>query len=82
MPGNATFPGILFSGGGGGRSALVGYLTLDDEAIAAARDVLQQLRTAGVNLATVTDQLEREGVEGFCDPYRQLLACIDERAGC
>ena len=55
-------------------------ITLDDAAITSGREVLDQLRTAGVNLTAVTRQLEREGVEGFCDSYNQLLACINERA--
>ena len=35
---------------------------------------------AGVDLARITDELEREGVQSFCDAYAQLLACIQERA--
>jgi len=31
---------------------------------------------AGLGLAAITVQLEREGVRSFCDSYRQLLGCI------
>jgi flavin-dependent dehydrogenase len=35
--------------------------------------------TAGVDLATITSELEREGVEAFNTDYRKLLAAIGER---
>jgi transaldolase len=44
-----------------------------------AADLLDQLRGAGVELDEVTDELEREGVESFCDSYAELLACIERR---
>jgi transaldolase len=44
-----------------------------------AADVLDRLRGAGVDLDQITEELEREGVESFCNSYAELLACIDER---
>jgi len=44
-----------------------------DESTAAAEEVLRDAEREGVDLAAVTAQLEREGVESFCDSYRQLL---------
>jgi transaldolase len=41
---------------------------------------LSQLRDAGIDLVRITAELEREGVESFCDSYAQLLACIEKRA--
>jgi transaldolase len=34
---------------------------------------------AGIDLAAVTAELEREGVRSFCDSYRDLLACIESK---
>jgi transaldolase len=45
-----------------------------------AIDVIDQLRGAGIDLGPITEELEREGVESFCDSYTELLACIAERA--
>jgi transaldolase len=42
----------------------------------AARQTLADARTAGIDLDVVTAELEREGVEAFCNAYRQLLDCI------
>ena len=36
---------------------------------------------AAVDLAAITSELEREGVEAFCASYGELLAAIAERAG-
>jgi hypothetical protein len=30
--------------------------------------------------ATITEELEGEGVKSFCDSYAQLLACVEDRA--
>lgn len=54
-------------------------VTLDDSATTAARATLYSLDRYGVDLAVITAQLEREGVASFCESYRQLLACIEER---
>ena len=44
-----------------------------------ATDLLDRLRGAGVDLDQITEELEREGVESFCDSYAELLACIEQR---
>ncbi len=36
---------------------------------------------AGIDLDAVTAELEREGVQSFCDSYRQLLDCIESKLG-
>jgi transaldolase len=45
-----------------------------------AHAVLSRAADAGVDLRAITGELEREGVQSFCASYRELLACIDERA--
>jgi transaldolase len=54
--------------------------TLTADPAAAAR-VLADAHSAGVDLPGITDQLEREGVQSFCDSYNQLLDCIDTKLG-
>jgi transaldolase len=54
--------------------------TLDADPLAAQRTLADAAR-AGVDLGTVTAELEREGVRSFCDSYRQLLDCIESKAG-
>ena len=44
---------------------------------ATATETLRRAEDAGVDLAAVTAELEREGVRSFCDSYRDLLACIE-----
>ena len=34
-----------------------------------------------MNLAIVTADLEREGVESFCDSYDQLPDCLEKKRG-
>ena len=46
----------------------------------AAGATLRRAHDAGVELAQVTTELEREGVRSFCDSYRELLHCIDVKA--
>ncbi len=46
-----------------------------------ARRTLADARAAGIDLAVVTAELEREGVRSFCDSYRQLLECIEKKRG-
>jgi transaldolase len=41
-----------------------------------AEKTLAAAADAGIDLAAVTAELEREGVESFCDSYHQLLACV------
>jgi transaldolase len=54
--------------------------TLDAESDVAER-TLSSAAAAGVDLARITAELEREGVRSFCDSYHQLLDCIDSRLG-
>jgi transaldolase len=42
-----------------------------------AERTLEDAGAAGIDLATVTAELEREGVQSFCDSHHQLLDCID-----
>ena len=44
-----------------------------------AERILAAAAAAGLDLAAVTAQLEREGVSSFCDSYHQLLACIEHK---
>jgi transaldolase len=46
-----------------------------------AERILADARAAGVDLAAVTAELEREGVRSFCDSYHQLLERIDSKLG-
>jgi hypothetical protein len=41
--------------------------------------MLADAATAGIDLQAVTAELEREGVQSFCDSYHQLLDCIDTK---
>jgi transaldolase len=54
--------------------------TLDADPDGAER-TLAEARAAGIDLAAVTAELEREGVRSFCDSYRQLLECIESKLG-
>jgi transaldolase len=54
--------------------------TLDADP-AAAEESLAQAAQAGIDLASVTAELEREGVQSFCDSYRELLDCIEGKLG-
>jgi transaldolase len=42
----------------------------------AAETVLRRAHEAGIDLAAITTDLEREGVQSFCDSYQELLDCI------
>jgi transaldolase len=50
-----------------------------DPSSTAAEDTLRRAADAGIELAAVTTELEREGVRSFCDSYRDLLACIESK---
>jgi transaldolase len=50
-----------------------------DAAPADTERALTDLATAGVDLAAITDELEREGVASFCASYRELLECIERK---
>jgi transaldolase len=54
--------------------------TLDADPEAAER-TLSEAQRAGVDLAAITAELEREGVAAFCDSYHELLDCIEGRLG-
>ncbi len=53
-----------------------GAIDLDD---GSAERVLREAAAAGVDLPAITRQLEREGVQAFCDSYAEVLACIDAK---
>jgi len=54
--------------------------TLDSDPPGSAQ-TLADAAAAGVDLPAITAELEREGVQSFCDSYRQLLDCIDSKLG-
>jgi transaldolase len=43
------------------------------DSTAAAQDILRDTDAAGIDLAAITAQLEREGVQSFCASYHELL---------
>jgi transaldolase len=47
----------------------------------AAERTLADAATAGIDLAAVAAELEREGVQPFCDSNQQLLDCIEGKLG-
>jgi transaldolase len=49
--------------------------------LAWARSILQKLDLAGISLKSVTDQLLREAVKKFADPFDQLLAALQAKLG-
>jgi len=44
-----------------------------------AERLLAQAADAGIDLAALTAELEREGVQSFCDSYHELLDCIERK---
>jgi transaldolase len=52
-----------------------------DSDVRAADTVLSQAAAEGVDLATITHELEREGVKSFSDAYDRLLRCIQSKLG-
>ena len=54
--------------------------TMDADLDHAAR-VLEHAERAGLDLRRITAELEREGVEAFCDSYGELLACVESKLG-
>jgi transaldolase len=44
-----------------------------------AERTLAAAAEAGLDLDRVTAELEREGVQAFCDSYRELLDCIESK---
>jgi hypothetical protein len=54
--------------------------TLDaDPAPAPAQQTRADAAAAGIEPSTITGELEREGVQSFCDSYRRLLDCIKSK---
>ena len=49
------------------------------ESTSAAEEILRDAEAAGIDLAAITGQLEREGVDSFCASYRDLLAGIERK---
>jgi len=50
-----------------------------EEGLDTATATLEQLKTAGIDLAKITQQLEDEGIEKFNQPYDKLLAAIEKQ---
>jgi transaldolase len=50
-----------------------------DRGVDQAREDLESLRSHGIDIDRVTEQLQREGVEKFVLPFRDLLQCVDEK---
>jgi transaldolase len=44
-----------------------------------AEATLRAASAAGIDLRSITDQLEREGVRSFCDSYHKLTGCIESK---
>jgi transaldolase len=44
-----------------------------------AEEILRAATSAGLDLAAITAQLEREGVRSFCASYEELLASVESR---
>ena len=51
----------------------------DADAAAAAETLVAAAGDAGIDLAAITTELEREGVRSFCDSYHELLDCIEAK---
>jgi transaldolase len=47
----------------------------------AAEAVLSAAAAEGVDLETITRDLEHEGTQAFCDSYERLLSCIESKLG-
>ena len=45
-----------------------------------ANEKLRRVADAGIDLETLTAELEREGVRSFCRSYDELLTCVAEKA--
>ena len=48
-------------------------------ALERARRTMEELQAAGIDLAAVTLQLQRDGVKSFADSFDQLLQRMEER---
>jgi len=45
-----------------------------------ARTIIENLKAAGIELQSVTTQLEDEGIEGFSKSYAALIAHVEEKS--
>jgi transaldolase len=52
-----------------------------EDNVAEAKQTVQILRNLGIELKAVSEQLEREGVKKFKEPFDALLAMLAKRAG-
>lgn len=52
-----------------------------EDDVAEAKETVQVLRNLGIELKDVSEQLEREGVKKFKEPFDALLATLGKRAG-
>ncbi len=50
-----------------------------DEKVEEAEQVLDSLKKTGINLDTITEQLQEDGVKAFADSLDQLLNALDEK---
>jgi transaldolase len=50
-----------------------------DTDLTEAERVLAQAAEAGLDVPELTAELEREGVQSFCDSYNELLGCIESK---
>jgi transaldolase len=48
-------------------------------AVPAARKVLKDLRTTGIDLKRVTWQLENDGIQKFIEPFDKLIGTIEAK---
>ena len=51
------------------------------ETTATAEETLHRAEQAGLDLAAIAAELEREGARAFCDSYHELLDCIETKLG-
>jgi transaldolase len=75
-------PGVINTMPEGTLRAFAGHGDADrafDPSSPAPAETLRHAADAGIELASVTTQLEREGVRSFCDSYRDLLACVETK---
>ncbi len=50
---------------------------IDERAMEEARDVMERLGAAGIDVTRATDELLAEGLDSFAADFRSLLDCID-----
>ena len=50
-----------------------------DEDVSGARRLIEEINELGIDFDAVTLQLQREGVEKFVDPFRDLIARVSEK---